>query len=127
MTTLTDRYEAGVEKAGVRAEPLRFRYVPREVLEDGGVYPAHIVLEPRDLIVCYLETTYAAEQALKEPDGLFGRETEHSMAMRSLLLAAPDLLGALKAICSEFAQTHPLIVAGRAAIAKATTPEPSHD
>jgi hypothetical protein len=36
-----------------------------------------------------------------------------------LISAAPDILAALKAICSEFSQGHPLIVSGRAAIAKA--------
>lgn len=36
-----------------------------------------------------------------------------------LIAAAPDMLAAMKAICSDFAQQHPLIIDGLAAIAKA--------
>lgn len=52
------------------------------------------------------------------------RRWEEHQANARLMATAPELLAALKAICSEFAQQHPLIVAGRNAIAKAEGKSP---
>lgn len=48
-----------------------------------------------------------------------GAPNSESEANARLIAAAPDLLEALEVICREFANGHPLIQQGRAAIAKA--------
>lgn len=67
-----------------------WRFVEREVMEDGSVYPQHIVGGPQELQVCLLEGPVVAEVAVKNnwPAGK-PRSTD-------LLLAAPDLLNAVE-------------------------------
>jgi hypothetical protein len=66
-----------------------WRFVDREVLEDGSVYPQHIVGGPDELQVCFLEGSAVAALAIKEkwPNG--------KPRSADLLLAAPDLLALL--------------------------------
>jgi hypothetical protein len=52
-------------------------------------------------------------------DGIEAPDPSQREANAHLIAAAPELYEALDAICSEFAQNHPLIVKGSAALAKA--------
>lgn len=72
--------------------PAPWRFVEREVMEDGSVYPQHIVGGPNEIQVCILEGNSVAELAIKEkwPSG--------KPRCADLILAAPDLLEALQAL-----------------------------
>lgn len=72
-----------------------WRFVEREVMEDGSVYPQHIVGGPQELQICLLEGPVVAEAAVKNnwPAG--------KPRSADLLLAAPDLLEALQAVLRE--------------------------
>lgn len=67
-----------------------WRFVEREVLEDGSVYPQHIVGGPNELQVCLLEGPVVADLAIKDkwPSG--------KPRTADLILAAPELLEALQ-------------------------------
>lgn len=103
--------------------PGPWKTVRREVLEDGSVYPAHIVGGPEDHQVCTLEAPVIAELAVKEPEWGWGIRDANAR----LLTAAPDLLEALQSLDSlrgAFAPSDSEIKAAwdkaTAAIAKAT-------
>ncbi len=62
---------------------------------------------------------YAEDAVLVATSNGYGQEEHISIANARLIAAAPDLYSALDVICSEFANAHPLIVEGKAALAKA--------
>lgn len=99
--------------------PGPWRIVEREVLEDGSVFPRHIVGGERELSVCLLEGSAVAELAIKEPDSIWGNNTN-----AKLIAAAPELLEALSAImdmCDGYVPNTSKAVwdQARAALAKA--------
>jgi len=55
-----------------------WKAVEREVLEDGGVYPSHVVGGPDEYLVCYLEAPSVATLAIKEPDSGWSRSKVNS-------------------------------------------------
>jgi hypothetical protein len=68
--------------------PGPWKVAEREVLEDGSVYPTHIVAEPTEHEVCHLESQCAAQE---------GWEIHPTRAANHrLIAAAPDLAHALR-------------------------------
>lgn len=68
-------------------------------MEDGSVYPQHIVGGPQELQVCLLEGPAVAAAAVKNnwPEG--------KPRSADLLLAAPDMLEALQIIIGDIEQS----------------------
>ncbi|WP_261532570.1 hypothetical protein [Burkholderia multivorans] len=77
--------------------PAPWKIVDREVLEDGSVYPRHIVGGPFESEVCFLEGRATAELAIKDPDSVWGRPNANG----ELICAAPDMALALEMIAAE--------------------------
>lgn len=74
--------------------PGPWKIARREVLEDGSIYPTHILGGPKDLQVCPLESSVVAELAVKNPSERWGI----SEADACLIAAAPDMLTALETV-----------------------------
>lgn len=77
--------------------PAPWKIVEREVLEDGSVYPSHIVGGPFEAEVCFLEGSATAELAIKDPDSVWGRPNANA----ALLLAALDMAEVLEMLAAE--------------------------
>lgn len=108
--------------------------VERETLDDGSVYPRHIIGGARELVVCYLESEFVAQQ-VDDSDAMFEAvgDMRSKAANARLISAAPDMLEALEEIngCIEWSdhaqkwvllgrfRTQPALEKVRAAIAKA--------
>lgn len=103
-----------------------WKLVRREVMEDGSVYPTHIVCGPEKFQVCILESSVIAKLAIDNPSKRWGISDEIS----KLLASALDLFTELQNIANakpeewdeemrdqfrEWAQSR-----ARAALAKAT-------
>jgi hypothetical protein len=132
---------SGLTTGAGKHTPGPWKIVPRETLEDGSVYPAHITGGARDLEICLLETDYAAANfepcdAMHESVG----DVRSKAANFRLITAAPELLAALQgflSIAGESAGVYgyhlngepadwdefPEVFAAFAAIAKATGAE----
>ncbi|WP_155638648.1 hypothetical protein [Burkholderia cepacia] len=80
----------------IKHTPGPWKVVEREVLEDGSVYPRHIVGGERELEVCLLEGPAVAALALKEPNGIYGRNGNGD-----LISAAPDMRMVLEMIAED--------------------------
>ncbi|CAG9225731.1 hypothetical protein [Burkholderia vietnamiensis] len=80
----------------IKHTPGPWRIVEREVLEDGSVYPRHIIGGKRELQVCLLEGSETASLAIKEPDGIWGRNGNGN-----LICAAPDMATVLEMLAAE--------------------------
>lgn len=105
--------------------PSPWRTVEREVLEDGSVYPAHVVGGDRDLVIFYLEGSEVAKLAA-EGNPHFQRSARNE-ADSQLVVAAPDMLDALRdlvalveKVCPEYFEST-VCANAVAAIRKATT------
>lgn len=113
-----------------------WRVIPREVQDDGSVYPAHIVGGPLNNTVCPLEAGCVAEIAAQQP-GSHWDTTQTKEANARLIAAAPDLLEALELIVrlrrdalndsllSMNAEHPTLLEYAEAAITRATQPLPT--
>lgn len=122
--------DASKTALSVQHTPGPWRVVAREVLEDGSVYPGHIVGGPADLEVCPLEAASIANLAVNDKSGFWTREPSWKSANARLIAAAPDLLEALTLLEQEMVLSgnagskdygwKPAIEKTRAAIAKAT-------
>jgi hypothetical protein len=96
----------GTETMEAKHTPGPWTIVDREVLEDGGVYPRHIVGGSRELEICWLESLFSAESAVKNPDSIASSDkmmesatdTRSKSANAHLIATAPDMLAALKAM-----------------------------
>jgi hypothetical protein len=102
--------------------PGPWRVIDREVMEDGSVYPCHILGGTADYQVCTLESPEIAKRGHAQPDlfpGLNGVLGPNA----ALIAAAPDLLEALAALlgCIDHGSDNPTLKldAARAAIRKA--------
>ncbi|UVE55279.1 hypothetical protein [Burkholderia sp. EMB26] len=80
----------------IKHTPGPWRIIEREILEDGGVYPRHIVGGDRDTEVCMLEGSAIAALAAREPHGIWGRN-----ANGDLIAAAPDMAEVLELLAAE--------------------------
>lgn len=69
-----------------------WKVVDREVFLDQSVYPQHVVGGPDELVVCYLESQYAADTGVPT--------SARKEAVARLIAASPDLLEALE-FCAE--------------------------
>jgi hypothetical protein len=97
--------------------PGPWKLLVREILEDGSVYPSHIVGGPRELQVCLLESSTVAKIATEDYSGSWGV----NKANARLIAAAPELLEALKrAVSAGIIDINGEPELARAAIAKAT-------
>lgn len=70
-----------------------WKVVPREVMEDGSVYPRHIVGGATELEVCVLESQSVAQLRHDKP-GVWPSEGAFEEPNARLIAAAPDLLEA---------------------------------
>lgn len=97
-----------------------WKLVRREVMEDGSVYPTHIVSGPEEFQVCTLESSVIAKAAIDNPGERWGI----SDANARLICAAPELLEACQMllVCMNLAnwEGDPAAEKARLAIAKAT-------
>lgn len=71
-----------------------WRIIDREVLEDGSIYPAHIVGE-NDIEVVHIETNTIIKLSQEYPGGIWGDNSKRD-ANAKLIAAAPELLESLK-------------------------------
>lgn len=74
--------------------PGPWKIVQREVMEDGSVYPEHIVGGERELQVCIMESMFIAEKIAKEADSFWRNSPSHDANAR-LIAAAPRMAEAL--------------------------------
>ena len=95
--------------------------IPREIMEDGSVFPRHIVASEREGFVCYLESPVVADIAVKQP-GTYWDTNQKKEDTACLIAAAPELLenliGCMEALASHVPDCIEVQCA-RAAIAKA--------
>lgn len=89
----------------------------------GGFTKGPWFVDPDDSYLVYaLREGVPTHVADSDPPALRTIESdEECIANARLIAAAPRLYAALDAICSEFAQGHPLIVEGSAALRQATS------
>lgn len=79
--------------------PTPWIIVDREVLEDGSIYPAHIIGGSRSLEICRLESDECAELAVADPNGPYASDSmveadgdvRSAKANARLIAAAPTL------------------------------------
>lgn len=76
--------------------PGPWRYIDRQVLEDGGIYPMHIVGGDFESQICLIESPMWAEVAHKQPD-LYPIQAV-TQANTRLIAAAPAMLAALELV-----------------------------
>ena len=76
--------------------PGPWRYIDRQVLEDGGIYPMHIVGGDFESQICPIESPMWAEVAHKQPD-LYPIQAV-TQANTRLIAAAPAMLEALETL-----------------------------
>jgi hypothetical protein len=77
--------------------PGPWRVVEREVLEDGSVYPRHLIGGERDLQIVSLESMFVAEKISEAPNS-FWKHSEQSEANSRLIAAAPEMYAEILAI-----------------------------
>jgi hypothetical protein len=80
----------------IKSTPGPWRIVEREILEDGGVYPRHIVGGDADHQVCLLEGPATAELAIRNPGEFWGNNPNCD-----LITAAPDMLMILEMLAAD--------------------------
>ncbi|WP_176331555.1 hypothetical protein [Burkholderia vietnamiensis] len=80
----------------IKHTPGPWRIVEREILEDGSVYPRHIVGGEEDHQVCLLESTVTAELAIRHPNECWVNNQNGK-----LLIAAPDMLMVLEMLAAD--------------------------
>jgi len=80
----------------IKHTPGPWRIVEREVLEDGSVYPRHIVGGNADYQICLLESTVTAELAIRNPGECWGKNSNID-----LIAAAPDMAEILEIIAND--------------------------
>jgi len=76
--------------------PKPWAVVDREVLEDGSVYPKHIIGGVTELQVCLFETPLMAKAIVNDESWTHLGKSEMHEANAQLIAAAPELLEALK-------------------------------
>ncbi|MBR8475800.1 hypothetical protein [Burkholderia cenocepacia] len=72
----------------IKHTPGPWRIIEREILEDGSVYPRHIVGGDRDTEVCMLEGSATAALAAREPHGIWGRNANGDLTIDAALIKA---------------------------------------
>ncbi|OAD17155.1 hypothetical protein [Achromobacter insolitus] len=77
--------------------PGPWRIVDREVMEDGSVYPCHILGGSADFQVCTLESPQIAKLGVEQPHRFPGLNGVLGPNAR-LIAAAPELLAALEGL-----------------------------
>ena len=80
----------------IKHTPGPWRIVEREILDDGSIYPRHIVGGEADHHVCLLESTVTAELAIRHPNECWGKNPNGK-----LLIAAPDMAEVLEMLAAE--------------------------
>lgn len=94
--------------------PGPWKIVARQVMEDGSVYPAHIVGGPTELEICWLEGQAVADLAVEDPE-----HWDKPKVDGPLIAAAPELLEAAVAFMEGEGNCKEVRDMFRAAIAKA--------
>lgn len=64
-----------------------WKAVPREVMEDGSVYPAHVI-DDNGIEVCWLESLYSAESRQRNPPS--AESVTRCDGIARLITAAPE-------------------------------------
>jgi hypothetical protein len=100
--------------------PGPWKIVDREILEDGSVYPEHIIGGITDLQVCLLEASSSAHAYVYDPVWSKRQKSQMSEANARLIAAAPDLVFQLQAAANYIDALGGDSKVYRAAIAKAT-------
>ena len=75
--------------------PGPWHFVGREEMEDGSIYPAHIIGGVTQLQVCLMESPAVAEAIVNDPAWHALANSEMRYANGRLIAAAPDMLEAL--------------------------------
>ena len=78
--------------------PGKWVVIQREVMEDGSVYPMHVVGGAAELQICLMESLTIARMRVDDPKMLDSFSASYSDANARLIAAAPDLLAACQAM-----------------------------